>query len=489
MLLQQLLNGIAIKQSLGSTEVEVKDFFIDSRQIGPETLFVATIGTNVDGHQFIEKAIASGANAIVCEQLPQETQDSITYIVVKNSQEAFAKIAATFFGNPAQKLTIIGITGTNGKTSVATLLHSLFHRLGFMPGLVSTIRYLVGNEEFPASHTTPDPKQLHRMFAQMVELGSEYCFMEVSSHALVQQRTLGVPFRVAVFTNITHDHLDYHGTFAEYIKAKKLLFDNLDKDACAIINTDDRHAKVMVQNCQATVKTFAVKRMAAYRARILDNTFEGLQIRINDREAWFRLVGSFNAYNLLAAYAVARELGFEQEEILQKLSLVARVEGRFESLRAPQTGKTAIVDYAHTPDALKNVLQTIKDVNQNHMQGQVITVVGCGGNRDAEKRPKMAKIAADLSNKVILTSDNPRDEEPQSIIDQMEKGIPLDQKFKVMQIVNRREAIKVAVQLAQPQDIILIAGKGHETYQEVKGVRQPFDDREEVRKAFDLLKQ
>jgi UDP-N-acetylmuramoyl-L-alanyl-D-glutamate--2,6-diaminopimelate ligase len=323
----------------------------------------------------------------------------------------------------------------------------------------------------------------------MVETGCEYCFMEVSSHALVQQRTTAIPFRVAVFTNITHDHLDYHGTFAEYIKAKKLLFDNLDKDATALINTDDKHAKVMVQNCPAQVKSFALKRIADYRARILENTFEGLQLQVDDREVWFRLVGSFNAYNLLAVYGVAMELGFEPDEVLQKLSQLGGVEGRFESIRAENTGKTAIVDYAHTPDALKNVLQTIKDVNQNYLQGQIITVVGCGGNRDAEKRPKMAKIAADFSDKVILTADNPRNEEPQSIIDQMESGISLAQKFKVMQIANRKEAIKVAVQLAQPQDIILIAGKGHETYQEVLGVRHPFDDREEVRKAFQLLQQ
>lgn len=489
MLLQQLLEKVEQKQTVGSTEIEIKDFFFDSRNISPETLFVAVKGTQVDGHQFIEKAIAQGASAIVCEQLPQKIQETITYVLVPNSQEALARIAANYFGNPAQKLTIIGITGTNGKTSVATLLHSLFQKLGFMVGLVSTIRYMVGNEVFPASHTTPDPKQLHSIFAQMVEIGCDYCFMEVSSHALVQQRTTAIPFRVAVFTNITHDHLDYHGTFAEYIKAKKLLFDKLDKDAHALINTDDKHAKVMVQNSQAQVKSFALKRIADYRARILENTFEGLQLQVDDREVWVRLVGRFNAYNLLAAYGVALELGFEPEEVLQKLSQLGGAEGRFESIRAEKTGKTAIVDYAHTPDALKNVLETIKDVNQNHLQGQIITVVGCGGNRDVEKRPKMAKIAADFSDKVILTSDNPRNEEPQSIIDQMEKGISLEQKFKVMQIENRKEAIKVAVQLAQPQDIILIAGKGHETYQEVKGVRHPFDDRKEVQKAFQLLQQ
>ncbi len=489
MLLQQLLTGIELRQTLGSTELEVHDFFFDSRKVSPNSLFVAIHGTQLDGHQFIEKAIAQGACAIICEHLPQDLQDAITYVIVADSQEALAKIAANYFGNPAEKLTVIGITGTNGKTSVATLLHSLFNKLGYMSGLVSTIKYLVGNEVFPASHTTPDPRQLHSMFAQMVEMGCEYCFMEVSSHALVQQRTAAIPFRVAVFTNITHDHLDYHGTFAEYIKAKKLLFDNLDKDAHALINTDDRNARVMVQNTQAKVKSFAVKRMADYRAKILENTFEGLQLQIDQREAWFRLVGSFNAYNLLAAYAVAVELGFEKDEILQKLSTLAGVEGRFESVRAEKTGKTAIVDYAHTPDALQNVLQTIKDVNQNHMQGKILTVIGCGGNRDAAKRPKMAKIAADYSDKVILTSDNPRNEEPQLILDQMDGGISLDQKFKVMRIENRREAIKVAIQLAQPQDIILVAGKGHETYQEVKGVRHPFDDREEVRKAFQLFQQ
>ena len=486
MLLQELLKGIEVRETFGSTDVEISDFFVDSRKISPGSLFVAITGTQVDGHQFIEKAIAQGASAILCETMPETKSEGIAYVAVGSSQHSLALIAANFFGNPAKKLTIIGITGTNGKTSVATLLHSLFNRLGSMSGLVSTIRYLVGKEEFPATHTTPGPKQLHSMFAKMVEWGCEYCFMEVSSHALVQQRTLGIPFQIAVFTNITHDHLDYHGTFAEYIKAKKLLFDNLDKDAHALINTDDRHARVMVQNSQAKVRTFAVKRMADYHAKILENTFEGLQMKINQQEAWFQLVGSFNAYNILAAYAVARELGFEQDEILQQMSRLGGVEGRFESVKATHEGKTAIVDYAHTPDALKNVLQTIKDVNQNYRQGKVITVVGCGGNRDAAKRPQMAKIATDFSDKVILTSDNPRNEDPSEIINQMEKGIELDQRHKVLRIEDRREAIKVAVQLAQNQDIILVAGKGHETYQEVKGVRHPFDDREEVRKAFHL---
>jgi len=487
LLLEQLLQGLEITQTIGSTAVEIADFDFDSRKIRPNDLFIPTKGTQVDGHQFIDKAIAQGARAIICEELPAQLQDSLTYVQTPNSQRALAVVAANYYGNPSAKLHIIGVTGTNGKTSVTTLLHSLFQKLGYMPGLVSTIRYLIGKEAFPASHTTPDPKQLHRMFAQMVEMGCEYCFMEVSSHALVQQRTHGINFKIAVFTNITHDHLDYHGTFAEYIKAKKLLFDNLDKDAIALINTDDRNARIMVQNSAAQVKTFAVKRMANYHAKLLENTFDGIQLKIDSQDAWFQLVGSFNAYNLLSAYAVALELGFEPEEVLQRLSTIGGAEGRFEAVRT--AGNTAIVDYAHTPDALKHVLQTIKDVNQNHLQGKIITVVGAGGNRDATKRPKMGKIAAQLSDKVILTADNPRNEEVDDIIQGIYQGIDLDLKHKVMQIANRREAIKVAVQLAQPQDIILIAGKGHETYQEIKGVRYPFDDREEVRKAFQSLTQ
>jgi UDP-N-acetylmuramoyl-L-alanyl-D-glutamate--2,6-diaminopimelate ligase len=408
----------------------------------------------------------------------------VTYVQVPDSEAALGTLAANFFGRPAEKLNLIGITGTNGKTSVATLLHSLFNQLGYMSGLVSTIRYLVGKEAYPASHTTPNPIVLHRMFAKMVEMGCEYCFMEVSSHALVQQRTVGLDFSIAVFTNITHDHLDYHGTFARYIQAKKLLFDNLSKDATALINLDDRNARVMVQNTRGRVRTFALRQMADYRARIVDNTFEGLHLEIDQQEVWVQLVGSFNAYNVLSAYAVALELGLEKDEVLRKLSSLGGIEGRFESVRAPKTGLTAIVDYAHTPDALKNVLTTIVDVNQNHQQGKVITVVGCGGDRDREKRPKMSRIAAEHSDQVILTSDNPRSEPPEEILKEMEAGLSLEQKIKALTISDRKEAIRTAVRLAQPQDVILVAGKGHETYQEIQGVRHPFDDREVLRETF-----
>jgi UDP-N-acetylmuramoyl-L-alanyl-D-glutamate--2,6-diaminopimelate ligase len=385
-LLTNLLRDLSVRNLQGSTEREIKEIFLDSRQIKADTLFIAMKGTQVDGHQFIDKAIRQGASAIVCEQLPASLASGVTYVQVPDSQAALGTLAANFFGRPAEKLSLIGITGTNGKTSVASLLHALFNQLGYMSGLVSTIRYLVGKEAYPASHTTPNPIVLHRMFAKMVEMGCEYCFMEVSSHALVQQRTVGLDFSIAVFTNITHDHLDYHGTFARYIQAKKLLFDNLSKDATALINLDDRNARVMVQNTRARVRTFALRQMADYRARIVDNTFEGLHLEIDQQEVWVQLVGSFNAYNVLSAYAVALELGLEKDEVLRKLSSLGGIEGRFESVRAPKTGLTAIVDYAHTPDALKNVLTTIVDVNKNHQQGKVITVVGCGGRQRSGKK-------------------------------------------------------------------------------------------------------
>ena len=482
MQLKSLLREVPVESIHGATDLEIKDFHFDSRKIEAGGLFIAIVGTQADGHTFIEVAIRQGAHAVICETLPSVMAAAITYVVVSDSQTALAQVAANYFGNPADKLTLIGITGTNGKTSIATLMHSLFNEMGYMSGLVSTIQYMVGKEVYPASHTTPDPRQLHSMFAEMVETGCEYCLMEVSSHALVQQRTRGIAFRMAVFTNITHDHLDYHGTFAEYIKAKKKLFDNLKPEAQALINLDDRNGRVMVQNCKAEVKTYALKRMADYKARILENTFEGLQLEIDQRETWFRVLGSFNAYNLLAAYAAAVELGLDAEEVLKRLSMLPGVEGRFQAIRAKHKEIMAIVDYAHTPDALKNVLETIKDVNQ--ARGKVITVVGCGGNRDQEKRPKMAKIASQLSDQVILTSDNPRFESPADILKQMERGVELEQRRKILTIENRKEAIKVAAKLAQNWDIILIAGKGHETYQEIEGVRYPFDDRQVIREAF-----
>lgn len=482
MKLASLLQDVPLQTSTGTLENEINGIAFDSRAVGPDHLFIAVKGTQVDGHAFIDKAIANGASTVLCEILPQTMQEGITYLQVENSRRELAHISANFYGRPAEQLIMVGITGTNGKSTSVTLLHQLFTRLGIKVGLLSTIRNLVGSQPLSATHTTPDPIQLHQLLAQMVEQGCEYCFMEVSSHALVQHRVTGIPFSLALFTNITHDHLDYHGSFREYILAKKLLFDHLRPTATAIVNVDDRNGMVMVQNTRAKVRKFGLKRMADYRARLVENTFEGLLLELDGDEVWFRMVGSFNAYNLLMVYAAARELELEKEEILPALSAIEGAEGRFQVFHSEADHRIGIVDYAHTPDALQNVLQTIQDINQT--QGRVITVVGCGGDRDRTKRPKMARIAADLSDQVILTSDNPRSEDPNAILAEMVKGVPVPAKRKVLQIENRREAIRTASQLAQARDIVLVAGKGHETYQEIKGVKHPFDDREELQQAF-----
>jgi UDP-N-acetylmuramoyl-L-alanyl-D-glutamate--2,6-diaminopimelate ligase len=480
--LETLLQSVPIIDRHGTQEREISGIAFDSRAVRSDYLFIAVSGTQVDGHAFIDKAIANGASAVLCEVLPANRPAGITYLQVENSRRELAVISANYHGRPAEQLIMVGITGTNGKSTSVTLLHQLFTALGYEVGLLSTVRNLVGTEALPATHTTPDPIQLHALLAKMVEDGCEYCFMEVSSHALVQHRVTGVPFKLALFTNITHDHLDYHGSFRNYILAKKLLFDHLRPDATAVINVDDKNGRVMVQNTRAQVKTFGLKRMADYRTRLMENTFEGLLLEIDQEEVWFRLVGSFNAYNLLMVYAAARELGLEKEEILPKLSAIRGAEGRFEVIQAPESMRVGIVDYSHTPDALKNVLQTIQDINQT--QGKVITVVGCGGDRDRSKRPLMAKIAAELSDQAILTSDNPRSEDPQAILDEMIAGVSAAHKRKVLRIENRREAIRTASQLAHTHDIVLVAGKGHETYQEIKGVKHPFDDREELKNAF-----
>ncbi len=477
-----LLQDVPVHTSKGTLEKEISGIAFDSRAIGPDHLFIAVKGTEADGHAFIDKAIAKGASTVLCEVLPQALQEGITYLQVENSRRELAHVSANFYGRPALQLTMIGVTGTNGKSTSVTLLHQLFTRLGYQVGLLSTIRNLVGNKPLAATHTTPDPIQLHQLLAQMVEEGCEYCFMEVSSHALVQHRVTGIPFQLGLFTNITHDHLDYHGSFREYILAKKLLFDHLRPTATALINIDDRNGMVMVQNTSATVRKYGLKKMADYRARLVENTFEGLLLELDGEEVWFRMVGSFNAYNLLMVYAAARELELEKEEILPALSAIEGAEGRFQVLRSADDPRIGIVDYAHTPDALKNVLQTIQDINQ--AQSKVITVVGCGGDRDRTKRPIMAKISAELSDQVILTADNPRTEDPRAILDEMEAGISAELKRKVLRIENRREAIRTASQLASGAAIVLIAGKGHETYQEISGVRHPFDDREELKKAF-----
>jgi UDP-N-acetylmuramoyl-L-alanyl-D-glutamate--2,6-diaminopimelate ligase len=479
--LQALIHKLPVRSLHGSREVEVMDFHFDSRAVGEGDMFVAMKGTQVDGHDYIESAIELGAKVIVAEQAPHESAEGLTWIEVEDSAHAMGLIASNFYGNPAAKIQVIGITGTNGKTSVATMLHTVFTSLGYHVGLVSTVENKIGTTSVPATHTTPYAKKLHSLFADMVEDGCNYCFMEVSSHALVQRRTAGVHFAGAVFTNITHDHLDYHGTFKEYIKAKKLLFDDLLPSAFALINIDDKNGRVMVQNSAAKVKTYATKRMADYHARFLENTFEGLLLDINGHEAWFRLLGAFNVWNLLATYGVACEFGLEPEEILRAMSRLEGVPGRFETVRAPGA-PLAVVDYAHTPDALNNVLTTLKDVIQG--SGQLQVVVGCGGNRDAEKRPLMGKIAAELADRAILTSDNPRFEQPESIINEMWEGVPVHLHRKVLRVSDRKEAIRLAISLSEPKDVILIAGKGHETYQEIQGVKHPFDDRKVLRNLF-----
>lgn len=478
--LKDILINVDVKQIIGSVDLTIKDITFDSRKVNTDTLFIAQQGTVVDGHNFIDKAIEQGATVIICQELPENCKSGISYILVEDSSCALGVIASNFYENPSSKLKLIGITGTNGKTTTVTLLHNLFTELGFKAGLLSTIVNKIGNIEIPATHTTPDAIQLNQLLAEMVNTGCDYCFMEVSSHAVAQSRIAGLKFFGAIFSNITHDHLDFHKTFAAYINAKKTFFDNLEKDAFALVNKDDRHGMVMLQNTKAKKYTYSLQSMADFRCQILDNTFQGMQLMIDGTEVWVKLVGKFNAYNLLSIYSVARLCGLEKVEILTKLSNLNPAEGRFEYI---QNNKfTAIVDYAHTPDALKNVLQTINEIRDG--AGQLITVVGCGGDRDKTKRPEMAKISIDMSDKVILTSDNPRTENPETILDDMEKGIDPVNARKTLRICNRAEAIKTACMLAQDSDIILVAGKGHEKYQEINGIKHHFDDKEELEKSM-----
>jgi UDP-N-acetylmuramoyl-L-alanyl-D-glutamate--2,6-diaminopimelate ligase len=482
MKLSQLIISLSLLSSQGNLDLEIEKIEFDSRKIGPNDLFVAVKGTQVDGHQFIDKAIAQGATAILCETVPAGLPDSLTILRVADSQGALAPLYDAFYGHPLRSLQVIGITGTNGKSTSVTLLHRLFNRLGHLSGLISTIENRIGREVIPATHTTPDPGQLFRLFAEMREVGCEYCFMEVSSHALAQQRVAGIPFRMALFTNLTHDHLDYHGSFKEYLRAKKLLFDFLEPEATALVNIDDKNGRVMVQNTDATIKTYGLQRRGDYHAKVLENTLEGLLMEVEGEQVWFRLLGRFNAYNLLMVYAAAVELGMESREVLAELSGLERVAGRFEVLKDAEGKRTGIVDYAHTPDALKNVLTTIRDIQ---VAGErLITVIGCGGDRDREKRPQMARLAAEQSDQVILTSDNPRSEDPNAILEEMWAGVPLSLRNKVLRIENRKEAIRTAASLIQGPDVVLVAGKGHETYQEIQGVRYPFDDREVLRSLF-----
>ena len=479
--LQDILYKAGIQEKIGSTDIKISDICFDSRKVTSKSLFIAVRGSQVDGHQYIVQSVEKGAIAVVCESFPEIISKDITYIKVADSSYALGIIASNYFDNPSSKLRLVGVTGTNGKTTIVTMLYQLFLKFGYSVGLLSTIKNKINDKEFSATHTTPDPIQLNQLLKEMVEKGCAYCFMEVSSHAAHQHRIAGLEFAGGIFTNITHDHLDYHKTFDEYIKAKKMFFDALPSTAFALSNMDDKNGRVMLQNTKANIKTYALKSGVDFKAKIIENTFSGLHLDVNGHEVWFKLIGEFNAYNLLAIYATAVLLGKEDTEVLAVLSALEPVEGRFDFIRSPEN-ITAIVDYAHTPDALKNVLETISSIRTGIEK--LISVVGCGGDRDRTKRPVMAKIACDFSDKVILTSDNPRSEDPEEIINEMKIGVDALGKRKTISIVNREEAIKTAYALAAPGDIILIAGKGHEKYQEIKGVKHPFDDKQIIKNIF-----
>ncbi|HUH17891.1 UDP-N-acetylmuramoyl-L-alanyl-D-glutamate--2,6-diaminopimelate ligase [Albibacterium sp.] len=479
--LKNILSGITVLQLKGSLDVSIGRINFDSRKIANGDLFIAVKGTQTDGHTYIEKAIEKGAKVIVCQELPAHLDESIIYCLVADSAFALGVIAHNYYDRPSEKIKLVGVTGTNGKTTVATLLYQLFEGLGYYSGLVSTVQNKIGDRIIPSTHTTPDPISLNDLLHDMVENGCDYCFMEVSSHAIVQKRISGLKFTGGLFTNISHDHLDFHLTFDNYIKAKKLFFDTLPKNAFALTNIDDRNGMVMLQNTKAYKKTYGLKSLADYNAQIIESHFSGMLLNINKEEVWVKLVGEFNAHNILAVYSTAMLLDQDSKKVLTVLSRLKGAEGRFETMIS-KNGKVAIVDYAHTPDALENVLLTIRQLRMNEVQ--IITVVGCGGDRDKSKRAVMAKVAVGLSDKVILTSDNPRSEDPLLILKDMEEGISFDMRRKSFTISDRREAIRAACHLAQEGDIILVAGKGHETYQEIKGVKHPFDDREVLKETF-----
>lgn len=482
--LQNILFGVALREVVGSTKVQVASIQIDSRKVTSHTVFVAIKGVQVDGHAFIATAIEKGATVIVCEQLPAAIVDGITYLVVANAQEAVAIMAHQFYNAPSTKLKLVGVTGTNGKTTVATLLFKLFSTLGYQCGLVSTVQNQIGDTIIPATHTTPDAVQLNALLDQMVQAGCTHVFMECSSHAIHQHRITGLQFTGGAFTNITHDHLDYHQTFEAYLEVKKAFFDHLPASAFALSNLDDKNGANMLLNTQAKKLTYALHAPANYKGKILENQLTGLVMLVNDVEVHCRLIGTFNAYNFLAVYGIAIQLGEPAEKVLIALSALTGAEGRFDYIISP-TNIIGIVDYAHTPDALENVLNTIAKLRKG--DGEVITVVGCGGDRDKTKRPIMAQVACDLSTKVLLTSDNPRSEDPNTILSDMEQGLTSAAKRKYIKIVDRREAIKAAISFAKPGDIVLVAGKGHEKYQEVKGVKSHFDDKEELENLFKEL--
>ncbi|MCB0640069.1 MAG: UDP-N-acetylmuramoyl-L-alanyl-D-glutamate--2,6-diaminopimelate ligase [Phaeodactylibacter sp.] len=479
-----ILERLIVEAVDGPADRTVAAIRFDSRAVRQDDLFVAVRGTQTDGHQYIDKAIEKGATTIVAEQLPAEKPEGLTFVRVHNSAQALGQLAAAFFDYPSEKLEVVAITGTNGKTTTVSLLHDLVSRLGYKVGLLSTVENRIAQEVVPATHTTPDAVQLQHLLAQMVEAGCAYVFMEASSHAIDQGRMAGLQLRGAIFSNLSHDHLDYHKTFQDYIYAKKRLFDELPADAFALVNIDDKRGMVMVQNTQAKVITYALKRPADFKAKILENTLAGLHLDLAGSDFYGRLIGVFNAYNLLAAYAVTQLLQLDKMEVLQVLSNLVPAPGRFETVRLEQRDITGIVDYAHTPDAVEKVLMTIDQLRAG--KGRTLTVVGCGGDRDKGKRPIMAKTACNLSNLVILTSDNPRTEDPEAILDDMEAGVPIDAKHKQLRITNRREAIKTACVMAQPGDVILVAGKGHEKYQEINGQRYPFDDLTELKTGLGL---
>lgn len=479
--LEYLIKDLQIKDTIGNLQIDITGVNIDSRRIEEGHLFIAVKGTQVDGHNYICKAIEKGARAILCEDMPADIAENVTYIKVENTELSVGQVATTFYGDPTRKMKLIGVTGTNGKTTIATTLYNMFRHMGHKVGLLSTVVNYIDGEAIPTEHTTPDPITLNQLLAQMADAGCEYAFMEVSSHSIVQNRIGGLRFVGGIFTNITRDHLDYHKTFENYIKAKKLFFDNLPSDAFAITNLDDKNGMVMMQNTKAVVKTYSINQVADFKAKIIECHFEGMYLEINGREVGVQFIGKFNVSNLLAIYGTAVMLGKDPQEVLVAMSAMKSVSGRLEAVNSPK-GYTAIVDYAHTPDALENVLNAIHGVLEG--KGQIITVCGAGGNRDKGKRPIMAQEAVKQSDKVIITSDNPRFEEPQDIINDMLAGLNEEDMAKVISIADRREAIRLACMMAQKGDVILIAGKGHEDYQEIKGVKYHFDDKEEVKKAM-----
>jgi UDP-N-acetylmuramoyl-L-alanyl-D-glutamate--2,6-diaminopimelate ligase len=481
----KLLKDILYKSGLieiqGSNNTAVENICFDSREVTRLSCFIAVKGTVTDGHAYIDEVIKKGAVAIICEQFPANLVDGVSYVKVANTQKALGNIAANFYDHPSKEIKLIGITGTNGKTTVASGLYNLFTQLDTKCGLISTVKIVIDKEVLPATHTTPDAISLNRTLRNMVNKKCVFCFMEVSSHALDQGRVESIEFKGAVFTNITHDHLDYHNTFDHYLKSKKILFDGLKENAFALSNADDKNGKIMLQNCKANKHYYALRNVADFKTRIIENSIAGLQLSIDHTEVWAQFIGEFNAYNLTAIYGTAVLLGIDKMNALTTLSTLVPVDGRFEIVKGPN-GITGIVDYAHTPDALQNVLNTIRDIVKKEQK--VITIVGCGGNRDTTKRPVMAKVAAGLSDKVILTSDNPRNEDPEQILKEMKAGLDLDDLIKTVMLTDRRQAIEAGCKMAGPQDVILIAGKGHETYQEIQGVRHHFDDVEELTNAF-----